>query len=188
MHRCTVELYVHVAVCFQLMRICFECRSAYCALTSAFISCFDWTSCCFKAKQVIWVIVTVSLIHFFVMLKSRWPTAGGYVVPGIRSSDVRACLQISCVFTFFIHLSTHPLGNVFTSDSEAECLLRILKIVMRSNSSESLCALAYFIILSVGRGSAGFYSCNPQKKHYNPRPRPWISINNTTMMHQKKKD
>lgn len=69
---------------------------------------------------------------------------------------------------FFLHfsfVSEHILWETFfTSDSEAECLLRILKIVMRGNSSESLCALAYFIILSAGRGSAGFYLCNPQKK------------------------
>lgn len=68
---------------------------------------------------------------------------------------------------FSLNFSTHLLGNSCTSDSEASCLIKILKIVMRSTARE-IFVIKHIYILSVDLCFVGLYLCNLQNQ-YNPR-------------------
>lgn len=68
---------------------------------------------------------------------------------------------------FSLIFSTHLLGNSCTSDSEASCLIKILKIVMRRTARE-IFVIKHIYILSVDLCFVGLYLCNLQNQ-YNPR-------------------
>lgn len=69
-------------------------------------------------------------------------------------------------FNIIIHFSTHPLRNICTSDSEAFCLLVILKNIMKETIQDLFIIKCIYNLL-VDHGFEVFYSCMIQKS-YNP--------------------